>query len=73
MSVSRSQGSNQLSRTNDPKLTKFFLSRNEKPDTRNEYRALAPSPTFSTRGENRLFFGRNRPPRRLNKGTVCQK
>jgi len=43
MSVSRSQGSNQLSRTNDPKLTKFFLSRNEKPDTRNEYRALAPS------------------------------
>ena len=32
------------------------------------FAALQPNPTFPTRGENRLFFGRNCPPRRLNKG-----
>src|SRR5271169_2258606 len=29
----------------------------------------AANPTFSTRRQNALFFGRDRPPRRLNKGT----
>ena len=38
-----------------------------------EFRLFCLSPTFSTRGENRLFFERNRPSRPLNKGTVCQK
>jgi hypothetical protein len=31
------------------------------------------SPTFSTRRKNTLFFGINRPPRRLNKGTGAPK
>ncbi len=31
------------------------------------------SPTFSTRRQNALFFGKNRPPRRLNKGTGSAK
>src|SRR5260370_14763361 len=34
---------------------------------------LVVSPTFPTRRWNRLFFARNRPPRRLNKGTLGQK
>jgi len=31
------------------------------------------NPTFSTRRKNTLFFGINRPPRRLNKGTGAPK
>jgi hypothetical protein len=32
-----------------------------------------PNPTFSTRRQNALFFGQDRPPRRLNKGTDSAK
>ena|SRR5271165_1523861 len=31
------------------------------------------NPTFSTRRQNALFFGQDRPPRRLNKGTGSAK
>jgi transposase len=31
------------------------------------------NPTFSTRRQNELFFGKNRLPRRLNKGTDAPK
>jgi hypothetical protein len=42
-------------------------------DAGGDQQSLAVNPSFSTRCQNALFFGKNRPPRRLNKGTGSPK
>jgi TnpA family transposase len=55
---------------------KAFGDYAQRDETRREHLAELEAyldPTFSTQRKNALFFGINRPPRRLNKGTVSPK